>query len=70
MTSTTTTATCAGCHKQLGATVYVLDNHNTMCAHCVDSDGLHAQLWPSCRAAWHQPLDHMTDIRFNGTTAL
>jgi recombinational DNA repair protein (RecF pathway) len=70
MTTPTVTVRCAGCHKRLGPTIYALQNNHACCAHCVDSDGLHAQLWPDCTAAWHQPLDHLVDITFNGTSTL
>lgn len=67
---TTMTTTCVGCQQRLGATVYALQDRLTCCATCVDSDGLHAALWPSCNIAWHQPLDHLEDITFNGTSTL
>lgn len=62
--------TCCACNEQLTAATYVLDNQQTMCPTCVDSDDLHHRLWPDCNAAWHQPLDHLTDIQFNGSSAL
>lgn len=54
--------TCHGCNKRLLSARYVVENQYSLCSTCIDSDGLHAQLWPSCNAAWHQPLDHLTDL--------
>ena len=62
--------TCYGCNTRLTKARYILDNDQQLCSACIDSDGLHAQLWPHCHTAWHQPLDHLTDIRFNGVTVL
>lgn len=62
--------TCYGCNARLFNARYVVESQYSLCSTCIDSDGLHAQLWPSCNAAWHQPLDHLTDILFNGETVL
>ena len=69
-TKNTTPNRCYGCNNRLPKARYIVDNQQALCSDCIDSDGLHAQLWPDCRSAWHQPLDHLTDIRFNGVTVL
>lgn len=63
-------STCHGCNAKLLNARYVVESQYSLCSTCIDSDGLHAQLWPSCNNAWHQPLDHLTDILFNGATVL
>lgn len=65
-----TSDVCVGCQQRATITAYVLEGDQVMCDACVDSEGLHGQLWPSCTEAWHQPLDHLVDIRFKGASAL
>lgn len=61
---------CNNCKTRLQTARYIVDTQQTLCSGCVDSDALHSEMWPTCPAAWHQPLDHLTDIQFNGSSAL
>lgn len=61
---------CKACRETIHGARYITDQNDAFCSQCIDSDGLHQQFWPDCSAAWHQPLDHMTDIRFKGASAL
>lgn len=60
---------CHACQKTIITAQYVIDLDRVMCSSCIDSHGLHREIWPACNQLWHNPLDHLTGIRFSRQAA-
>jgi hypothetical protein len=52
---------CTTCHRRIGRTRahYLLAGDRVACTRCVETPGLHGQVYPDCPLPWHDLLDHL-----------